>query len=114
MDNCLFCAIIRGEIPSKFVYEDEDCLAFLDINPQAPHHALLVPRKHVSSMNDFDALDDAGLSALLRAAPKVAEALGIKESGYRLVSNCGPDACQTVPHLHLHILGGKQLTGQMG
>lgn len=114
MDNCLFCGIVSGEIPANVVYEDGKCLAFLDIQPQAPHHALLVPKAHVAGLNDLDALPEADLTALLRAVPKVADALGIAETGYRVVSNCGPDACQSVPHLHLHVMGGRQLTGQMG
>lgn len=113
MDNCLFCRIISGQIPSDMVYQDDHCLAFRDIAPQAPQHALLVPRQHVSGLNQLDSLPDEQLLALMRALPKVAGALGIQESGYRVVSNCGSHACQSVGHLHLHILGGTQLSGQM-
>ena len=113
-DNCLFCKIIRGEIPSKKVYEDELCYAFLDIQPQAPGHALIVPRRHAEGLNDLEALTDTELAACLRAARQVAGKLGVEDGGYRLVSNCGEHACQTVPHLHFHVIGGRQLTGEMG
>ena len=114
MKDCLFCRIIAGEIPADTVYGDEHCLAFRDIAPQAPQHALLIPKAHAAGLNDLGQLEDAGLLACLRAVPRVAEALGISESGYRLVSNCGADACQSVRHLHFHIMGGRPLTGQMG
>lgn len=113
MENCLFCRIIAGEIPADTVYEDAFCLAFRDIAPQAPQHALIIPKKHAGGLNDLAALGDEALLHCLKAAPLVAGALGIAESGYRLVSNCGPDACQSVPHLHFHVLGGRQLTDKM-
>ena len=104
MEDCLFCKIAAGEIPSKKAYEDDEVLAFYDIAPQAPVHVLVIPKKHVS---------DAFLAGLLRTAAKVAGELGLAESGFRLVSNCGADARQSVPHLHVHILGGKQLGDRM-
>ena len=114
MSDCLFCRIIAGEIPAKLVYEDAHCLAFLDIAPQAPQHALLIPRQHVSGLNALKDLDSQQLLACLHAAEKVAKALGIRDSGYRLVANCGEDARQSVQHLHFHVMGGRQLSGEMG
>ncbi len=113
MENCLFCKIIAGEIPSGKVYEDENCYAFRDINPQAPVHVVLVPKKHVGGLNETDALSDAELAALLRAAAKIAALEGIDRTGYRVISNCGKDACQSVRHLHFHILGGVQMAEKM-
>lgn len=113
-DNCLFCRIIKGEIPSQKLYEDQYCYAFADIQPQAPGHALIVPRRHAEGLSDLDALSDTEIAACLRASSAVAKALGMEESGYRLVSNCGEHACQSVQHLHFHIMGGRQLTGEMG
>ncbi len=112
MENCLFCKIIRGEIPSTKVYEDDRVFAFRDIAPQAPTHILVIPKKHVSSLSEADALSDPEIAACLRAVGKIAAAENLS-GGYRVVSNCGPDACQSVPHLHFHILGGKQLSEKM-
>lgn len=109
MDNCIFCMIARGEIPSTKVYEDERTLAFRDINPMAPVHVVVIPKHHVSGLNEVESLTDEEQLALLRACRKVAELEGLSESGYRVVSNCGPDSGQTVPHLHLHVLGGRKL-----
>ena len=113
MNDCLFCKIAAGEIPSTKVYEDETTLAFRDINPQAPVHVVLVPKKHVGGLNETDALSDAELAALLRAAAKIAALEGIDRTGYRVISNCGKDACQSVRHLHFHILGGVQMAEKM-
>ena len=112
MDNCLFCKIIKGDIPSAKVYEDEKTYAFRDIAPMAPTHVLVVPKAHVSGMSAIDELDDATLAACLRACKKVAE-LEQLEGGFRTVSNCGADACQSVSHLHFHVLGGKKLSDRM-
>lgn len=112
MENCLFCKIIAGEIPSAKVYEDDMTYAFRDVNPQAPTHVLVVPKAHVSGMSECDALDDAALAACLKAVKKVAELDGLT-GGFRVVSNCGADGCQSVPHLHFHVLGGKKLTENM-
>ena len=112
MENCLFCKIIDGTIPSTKVYEDDKTYAFRDINPAAPTHVLVIPKQHVSGMSAIDELDDATLAACLRACRKVAELEGLT-GGYRTVSNCGDDACQSVPHLHFHVLGGKQLSEKM-
>ncbi len=113
MSDCLFCKIVSGEIPSTKVYEDENCYAFRDINPQAPTHVVLVPRTHVHGLDGLDGLTDAELAALLRAAANIAKQEGIDQSGYRLISNCGPDACQSVGHLHFHILGGRPMADKM-
>lgn len=108
MENCLFCKIIAGDIPSTKVYEDEMTYAFRDINPQAPTHVLVVPKKHVSGVSTCDELDNDVLAACLKACKKVAELENL-DGGFRVVSNCGADACQTVPHLHFHVLGGRKL-----
>ena len=112
MENCLFCKIMKGEIPSAKVYENDCVYAFRDINPQAPVHILVIPKKHLSSLNDADRADDRELAACLRAIREIAAQENLS-GGYRVVSNCGPDACQSVPHLHFHILGGKQLSEKM-
>ena len=112
MENCLFCKIMKGEIPSSKVYENEYVYAFRDINPQAPVHILVIPKKHLSSLNDADKADNRELSECLRAIPVIAASENLS-NGYRVVSNCGPDACQSVPHLHFHILGGTQMGERM-
>ena len=112
MDNCLFCKIVKGDIPSAKVYEDDKTYAFRDIAPMAPTHVLVVPKAHVSGMSTIDDLDDATLAACLRACRKVAELEGLT-GGFRTVSNCGDDACQSVKHLHFHVLGGKKLSERM-
>lgn len=109
---CLFCKIVAGEIPSTKVYEDERILAFRDINPQAPSHILVIPKEHIPSLDGVTADNATTIAHLFTKIPEIAAAEGLK-NGYRLVSNCGPDACQTVPHLHFHILGGKQLSESM-
>ena len=110
MANCLFCKIANGEIPSNFVYEDERVIAFRDINPQAPQHVLIVPRKHIASINDFQN-DDKELAAhiLVDVVPKLAKELKIDESGYRVVINTGDEGGQTVHHLHVHLIGGRSM-----
>ena len=110
--DCLFCAIINGDIPSKKVYEDDKCYAFLDINPQAPVHCLVVPKAHIESV---DAVNDGNadvVAHIFTKIPVIAKELGIK-TGYRVVSNVGEDGCQSVKHLHFHILGGKRLGESM-
>jgi histidine triad (HIT) family protein len=106
-DNCLFCRIVRKEIPAKLVAETEDCVAFRDINPQAPVHILVVPRRHVASLNDAD--DAALVGKLSLVAAELARQEGISERGYRTVINTNADAGQTVFHVHLHLLGGRKL-----
>ena len=113
MEDCLFCKIIKGEIPSQKVYEDGDTYAFRDISPQAKTHVLVVCKEHVPDMAHADALTDEQLAACLRTCAKVAKLLHVEESGYRVVSNCGPDACQSVGHMHYHVLGGEKLSPRM-
>ena len=111
--DCVFCGIIAGEIPSNKVYEDEQVLAFRDIAPQAPTHILVIPKEHIPSFA-YIKEDKAPLVAhLLAVAAKIAHDEGLEDGGYRIVSNCGADAGQTVPHLHFHILGGKKLNVEM-
>lgn len=113
MEDCLFCKILRGEIPSAKVYEDAETYAFRDINPQAPTHVLVIPKKHVASLADVSALSGDELAACLRTCAKVAELEGLTAKGFRVVSNCGADACQSVSHLHFHVLGGRGMTEEM-
>ena len=113
MEDCIFCKIARGEIPSSKVYEDEQVVAFNDLNPQAPVHVLIVPKAHYANLNEVGDMSEALLAALLRAASRIAAQLGLDKSGYRIVSNCGPDACQSVQHLHIHLLGGAKLAEKM-
>ncbi len=113
MNDCLFCKIAAGVIPSTKVYEDDEVLAFRDIAPQAPTHVLVIPRKHVSGWYDAKDEEDALLGKLVRTAAAVARMEGIVESGFRIVSNCGDDAQQSVKHLHLHVLGGRAMSGEM-
>ncbi len=110
--DCLFCAIIKGEIPSTKVYEDEYCYAFLDINPQAPVHCLVVPKEHIASADAINEANADTVAKIFVAIPKVAASLGLN-NGYRIVSNIGDDGCQSVKHLHFHILGGRKLTENM-
>ncbi len=112
MENCLFCKIIGGAIPSTKVYEDETVYAFLDINPHAPTHILVVPKAHIADCNGISAENSAVVAHIFEVIPVIAKAEGL-EGGYRVVSNCGKDAGQTVLHLHFHILGGKQLALEM-
>ena len=110
--NCIFCAIASGDIPSTKVYEDGDILAFRDINPQAPTHILVIPKAHIPSVDGITAENSAVVAKIFETIPKIAASEGLT-NGYRVVSNCGDDACQSVKHLHFHILGGKQLAGEM-
>ena len=112
MSNCLFCKIIAGEIPSTKVYEDETVLAFRDIAPQAPTHILVIPKAHIGSVAEVTAENSAVVAHIFEVIAAIAKAEGL-ENGYRVVSNCGEDAGQTVHHLHFHILGGKKLAVEM-
>lgn len=107
--DCLFCKIIKGEIPSKKVYEDEKILVFEDINPIAPVHLLVIPKKHIASLNDLETNNIEYISEIFKKIPIISEKMGIKEKGYRVVSNVGKDGGQTVEHIHFHILGGRSL-----
>ena len=109
--DCLFCKIIAGEIPGNKVYEDDKVYAFRDINPQAPVHVLIVPKKHMANILECDA---ETAEALTRAIRAIAKQEGIDESGFRVISNCGRDGAQSVNHLHVHLLGGTQLPERMG
>lgn len=109
MDACIFCRIAGGDIPSEIVLEDAEFVAFRDIHPKAPKHVLVVPREHIVSLNDLDGRPGDTGDALLQFIVRVAERLGIKESGYRALTNVGPDGGQEVQHLHFHVLGGEDL-----
>ena len=111
-DSCLFCRIVRREIPAKVIHEDEHTLAFRDIDPKAPTHVLVIPKRHIATLND--ATDATLVGQLLIAAKEIAAAEGISENGYRTVVNCGAGAGQTVFHLHLHLLGGRRLSWPPG
>ena len=113
MSDCLFCKIAAGVIPSTKVYEDEKILAFRDIAPQTPSHILVIPKEHMDSVNAVTAENSAVVAHIFTTIPQIAQAEGL-ENGYRVVTNCGADAGQTVQHLHFHILGGKTLTLTMG
>ena len=112
MENCIFCQIAAGTIPSKKAYEDDKILAFYDIQPQAPVHILVIPKTHIPSMDGINADNSAIVAHIFETVPRIAAAAGLT-GGYRVISNCGPDACQSVPHLHFHILGGAKLPEQM-
>ncbi|WP_026884884.1 histidine triad nucleotide-binding protein [Clostridium akagii] len=109
MEECLFCKIIKGEIPSTKVYEDDKVLCFKDINPEAPVHVIVIPKKHISSLNDLTVNDEEVIGHIYTVIRKITKELGIADSGYRVVSNCNEDGGQTVPHVHFHVLGGKKL-----
>lgn len=108
-NDCLFCKIIKGEIPSSKVYEDEDVLAFRDINPVAPIHILLIPKKHISSLAEVREEDGGLIAKMHQVVNKIAKQEGFENSGYRLIVNCGKDSGQEVMHLHFHILAGAKL-----
>ena len=112
MSDCIFCKIIAGEIPSSKVYEDDRVYAFRDINPMAPVHILIVPKMHVASADAVDEASSASVARIFEVIPKIAAAEGLT-NGYRVITNCGEDGCQSVKHLHFHVLGGKKLSEQM-
>jgi len=114
VENCIFCKIVRKEIPAKIVYEDDDIMAFYDINPQAPIHVLVIPKKHISSLAEVQDEDLQLLGKLLLGASKVAKKLGISEDGYRVVINTNRDAQQTVFHIHVHVIGGRPMSWPPG
>lgn len=113
-DSCIFCKIIAGEIPGKRVYEDERIVALEDINPQAPHHYLLVPRKHIRTTLDLTTADNELIGQIFQVAGKLAHDLGFAEEGFRVVNNCNEGAGQSVWHLHFHLLGGRDFTWPPG
>ena len=109
MEDCLFCKIIKGEIPSSKVYEDEEILAFNDINPAAPIHILVIPKKHITSLACMEKEDEVIVGKIYGVINKIAEEKGFKEKGYRVIVNCGKDAGQEVMHLHFHLLAGRTM-----
>ena len=114
MPDCLFCKIIGGQIPGQFVHQDDQLVAIKDINPEAPLHVLIIPRRHIATLNDLAAPDDGLIGAMHRAAAVIADDNGYAERGYRTVFNCNRDAGQTVFHLHLHLLAGRGLAWPPG
>ena len=108
-NDCIFCKIIKGDIPSSKVYEDEEILAFNDINPAAPIHVLVIPKKHIKSLADMQDGDEKIISKIYKVINEIAEKQGFEEKGYRVIVNCGKDGGQEVGHLHFHLLAGKQL-----
>ncbi len=109
MEDCVFCKIVKGEIPTEKVYETEEILAFKDIHPAAPIHILVVPKKHISMLTDLKPEDEALIGKIYTTINKIAEQEGFKEQGYRVIANCGKDSGQEVMHIHFHVLGGKKL-----
>ena len=109
MSDCLFCKIREGEIPAEIVFENEAVLAFRDVNPQAPTHILIIPRKHIATTNELAPEDEAIMGALFTAARAIAAEEGISDDGYRMVVNCNQGAGQTVFHIHMHLLGGRNM-----
>lgn len=110
--GCIFCSIINGDIPSKKVYEDEVCYSFLDINPQAPVHFLVVPKAHIASADEISKENADVVAHIFSVIPKIAKDAGLT-SGYRIITNVGEDGCQSVKHLHFHVVGGKKLSENM-
>ena len=113
MEDCIFCAIAEGKIPSRKVYEDDRALAFHDLNPQAPVHVLVIPNRHAADLLEAREFEPELAAHLLMVCADVAVQLGLAETGFRVVSNCGKDACQSVRHLHFHILGGRAMQDRM-
>lgn len=112
--DCLFCKIINREIPADIVYEDDEMLAFNDINPQAPTHVLIIPKRHIATLNDIEEQDLAVVGRLPYTAARLAEELGFAEDGYRVVMNCNENGGQTVYHIHMHLMGGRRFTWPAG
>lgn len=113
MSDCLFCKIINKEIPSKIVYEDDSVLCFHDVSPMAPVHLLVIPKNHIASVNEVTGENVEYIAKIFSVIPEIAKTVGIDKTGYRVITNCGEDAGQTVKHLHFHILGGKKLPVEM-
>ncbi|KIL34606.1 HIT family hydrolase [Cohnella kolymensis] len=111
MDDCIFCKIIQGAIPSTQIYEDERVMAFHDIEPQAPVHMLVIPKKHIASMAEAEPDDAELMGHVLLTAQRIAREAGLEETGYRIINNCGKNAGQLVFHIHFHVLGGEKLGG---
>jgi len=113
-EECIFCRIVGGEVPSDIVYQDEDFLAFRDILPKAPTHVLIIPKTHITSAAELTERQQKLAGRLIIIAKNLAEKEGIAKKGYRLVINCGPEGGQVVPHLHLHLIGGRQMDARLG
>lgn len=113
-ENCLFCKILAGDIPADIVYESDSAIAFRDINPQAPTHVVIIPRKHIATINDIDPDDQQVVGSLFTAAREIARTEGHAEAGYRVAMNCNESAGQTVFHIHLHLLGGRSFSWPPG
>ncbi|MFW3613741.1 histidine triad nucleotide-binding protein [Billgrantia antri] len=114
MQDCMFCKIVKREIPADIVYEDEQVLAFNDINPQAPTHILIIPKQHIATLNDVEASDQALVGRLPYVAARLAEERGFAADGYRVVMNCNDQGGQTVYHIHMHLMGGRRFTWPAG
>jgi len=114
VEDCIFCKIVDGDIPAEKVYEDELVVAFRDLNPQAPIHVLVIPRKHIATLNDLQEVDEVVVGRMFTVAGKVAAAEGIDEDGYRTVVNCNKAAGQVVFHIHMHLLGGRKMSWPPG
>ncbi len=112
--DCIFCQIVAGKIPGEILYQDEEVIAFRDINPQAPTHLLIIPKRHIPSLAELSDTDTPLIGHMAKVANQLAKQEGVFESGYRLVINCGEQGGQLVPHLHMHLLGGRSLSGKMG
>ena len=112
--DCIFCKIVAGEIPTDILYQDEEVIAFRDINPLAPTHLLIIPKKHIPSLVHLSEAEASLMGNMVNTANQLAKREGISESGYRLVINCGENGGQLVPHLHMHLLGGRQLSDSLG
>ncbi len=109
MEDCIFCKIINGQVPSEKVYEDEEILAFKDIHPAAPIHVLIIPKKHIATLMDIEEEDSSLMGKIIQTAKLIAKQLGIEEKGFRLIANCGPDSGQEVMHIHFHLLAGRTM-----
>lgn len=112
--DCIFCRIVAGDIPSDVLHSDEKVIAFRDISPQAPVHVLIIPREHITYLSDLTGEQSALAGHMVGVANQLARSEGIADSGYRVVINCGEQGGQLVPHLHMHLLGGRELSGQLG
>jgi len=112
--DCVFCQIVAGNIPSDILYQDEEVIAFRDINPEAPTHVLIIPKKHIASLNTLSAAELPVIGRMVSVASELAKKEGIADRGYRLVFNCGEEGGQLVPHLHMHLIGGRKLSDTLG
>ncbi len=114
MEKCVFCDIVAGKIPSDIIYQDEDFVAFRDIHPVAPVHIVIIPKAHISSLAEVDERQEGLMGRFILLAVKLAAKEGIADRGYRLAINCGPEGGQIIPHLHVHLIGGRKLADQLG